>query len=55
MGTLDLAYANRKLIVAIGDSEVVSNMADAVRTRLGGGNGYGGVMMVSLIDDMVRL
>ena len=37
MGTLELAYTNRKLIVAIGDSEVVSNMADAVRNALGGG------------------
>ena len=39
MGTLELAYTNRKLIVAIGDSEVVSNMADAVRNALGWGQG----------------
>lgn len=54
MGTLDLAYTNRKMIVAIGDSEVVSNMADVVRSALGG-KGSGGVMTVSPIDGMVRL
>ena len=54
MGTVDLAYTNRKLIVSIVDSEVVSNMADAVRNALGG-KGNGGVMTVSPVDGMVRL
>jgi nitrogen regulatory protein PII len=54
MGTVDLAYTNRKLIVSIVDSEVVSNMADAVRNALGG-KGSGGVMTVSPVDGTIRL
>ncbi|MEO9295860.1 MAG: P-II family nitrogen regulator [Nitrososphaera sp.] len=56
MGTVDLAYTNRKLIVSIVDPEVISNMVDAVRNALGGkGSSGGGVMTVSPVDGQIRL
>ena len=54
MGTVELAYVNRRLIVSIVDSELVGNVVDAIRTALGG-KGSGGILTVSPIDGMVHI
>lgn len=54
MSTVDLAYVPRKLIVAIVDAEVVSNMVDAIR-KVMGGKGSGLVLTVAPVDGTVKI
>jgi nitrogen regulatory protein PII len=53
MGTVELAYTTRKIIATIVDSERVEDVVDAMRGALGGQSG--GVLVISPVDDLVRL
>ena len=53
MGTVELAYTSRKIVATVVDSERVEDVVDAMRGALGGQSG--GVLVISPVDDIVRL
>jgi nitrogen regulatory protein PII len=54
MGTVELAYVPRKLIVSIVDAEAVSSMVDAIR-KVMGGKGSGLILTVAPVDGTVKI
>lgn len=53
MGTVELAYTSRKIVATVVDSERVEDVVDAMRGALG--DQSGGVLVISPVDDIVRL
>ena len=53
MGTVDLQYTTRKVVATIVKSDNVNDIVDRMKKALGGGSGA--VVMISSVDDLVRL
>ena len=53
MGTIDLAYTTRKVVATVVNSENVDDIIDRMKKALGGASGA--VVMISPVDDLVRL
>jgi nitrogen regulatory protein PII len=53
MGTIDLQYTTRKVVATIVKSDNVNDIVDRMKKALGGGSGA--VVMISSVDDLVRL
>ena len=53
MGTIDLQYTTRKVVATIAKSDNVNDIVDRMKKALGGGSGA--VVMISSVDDLVRL
>jgi nitrogen regulatory protein PII len=52
-GTMELAYTTRKVIATVVNSDDVEGVIDRMKKALGGGSGA--VVMISPVDDLVRL
>jgi nitrogen regulatory protein PII len=52
-GTIDLAYTTRKLVATVVNSDDVEDVVATMKKSLGGGSGA--VVVVSTVDDLVRL
>jgi hypothetical protein len=50
VGTIDLAYTTRKVVATVVNSDVVDRMKKAL-----GGESGGAVVMITSVDDLVRL
>jgi nitrogen regulatory protein PII len=53
MGTIDLSYTTRKVVATVVNSDVVNDVVDRMKKALGGESGA--VVMISAVDDLVRL
>lgn len=53
VGTTDLAYTTRKVVATVVNSDNVNDVLDRMKKALGGGSGA--VVMISAVDDLVRL
>lgn len=53
MGTIDLAYTTRKVVATVVNSDDVEDVVGRMKKALGGGSGA--VVMVSAVEDLVRL
>lgn len=53
MGTVDLQYTTRKVVATVVKSDSVNDIVDRMKKALGGGSGA--VVMISSVDDLVRL
>jgi hypothetical protein len=53
MGIIDLAYTTRKVVATVVNSDVVGDVIDRMKKALGGGSGA--VVVISSVDDLVRL
>ena len=53
MGTIDLQYTTRKVVATVVKSDSVNDIVDRMKKALGGGSGA--VVMISSVDDLVRL
>jgi nitrogen regulatory protein PII len=53
MGTIDLQYTTRKVVATVVKSDNVNDIVDRMKKALGGGSGA--VVMISSVDDLVRL
>ena len=53
MGTVDLQYTTRKVVATVVKSDNVNDIIDRMKKALGGGSGA--VVMISSVDDLVRL
>jgi nitrogen regulatory protein PII len=53
MGTIDLAYTTRKVVATVVNSDNVDDIIDRMKKALGGASGA--VVMISSVDDLVRL
>jgi nitrogen regulatory protein PII len=53
MGTVDLQYTTRKVVATVVKSDSVNGIVDRMKKALGGGSGA--VVMISSVDDLVRL
>jgi nitrogen regulatory protein PII len=53
MGTVELAYTSRKVIATVVNSEDMESIVEIFRNALG--KDGGGVVMVSTVDDLIRL
>ena len=53
MGTIDLSYTTRKVVATVVNSDVVNDVVDRIKKALGGGSGA--VVMISAVDDLLRL
>jgi hypothetical protein len=51
VGTIDLAYTTRKVVATVVNSDV---FVDRMKKALGGESG-GAVVMITSVDDLVRL
>lgn len=54
MGTIELAYTTRKVIATVVDAGRVDDVVDAIRGALGG-SGSGGVLVITPVDDLIRI
>ena len=52
-GTIDLQYNTRKVVATVVNSDVVNDIVDRMKKALGGGSGA--VVMITSVDDLVRL
>lgn len=52
-GTVDLQYNTRKVVATVVNSDVVNDIVDRMKKALGGGSGA--VVMITSVDDLVRL
>jgi nitrogen regulatory protein PII len=52
-GTADLAYTTRRVVATVVNSDNVNDIIDRMKKALGGGSGA--VVMISAVDDLVRL
>jgi len=53
VGTTDLAYTTRKVVATVVNSDNVNDVLDRMKKALGVGSGA--VVMISAVDDLVRL
>ena len=53
MGTVELAYTTRKVIATVVNADDMDDIISKMKKALGGGSGA--VVMVSTVDDLVRL
>ncbi len=53
MGTVELAYTSRKIIVTIADSDRIDDIVDAMKEALG--EESSGVLLISPVDDVIHL
>ena len=53
MGTIDLAYTTRKVIATVVNADDVESVVEIFRNALG--KDAGGVVVVSPVDDLIRL
>ncbi len=53
MGTVDLAYTTRKVVATVVNSDDVDDVVGKMKNALGGESG--GVVMISPVDDLVRI
>lgn len=53
MGTIDLQYTTRKVVATVVKSDNANEIIDRMKKALGGGSGA--VVMISSVDDLVRL
>lgn len=53
MGTIELAYTTRKVIATVVNAEDVESVVEIFRNALG--KDAGGVVVVSTVDDLIRL
>ncbi len=53
VGTTDLAYTTRKVVATVVNSDNVNDVVDRMKKALGVGSGA--VVMISAVDDLVRL
>ena len=53
MGTIDLAYTTRKVIATVVNADDVEDVVEVFRKALG--KDAGGVVVVSPVDDLIRL
>lgn len=53
MGTVDLQYTTRKVVATVVKSDSVNDIVDRMKKALGGGSGA--VVMISSVDELVRL
>jgi nitrogen regulatory protein PII len=53
MGTIDLQYTTRKVVATVVKSDSVNDIVDRMKKALGGGSGA--VVMISSVDDLLRL
>ena len=53
MGTVDLQYTTRKVVATVVKSDNVNDIIDRMKKALGGGSGA--VVMISSVEDLVRL
>jgi nitrogen regulatory protein PII len=53
MGTIDLQYTTRKVVATVVNSDNVNDIVDRMKKALGGGSGA--VVMISSVDNLVRL
>ena len=53
MGTVDLQYTTRKVVATVVKSDSVNDIVDRMKKALGGGSGA--VVMISSVEDLVRL
>jgi nitrogen regulatory protein PII len=52
-GTVDLQYTTRKVVATVVKSDNVNDIIDRMKKALGGGSGA--VVMISSVEDLVRL
>jgi nitrogen regulatory protein PII len=52
-GTIDLAYTTRKVVATVVNADHVEGVVDIMRNALGAGSG--GVVIISPVEDLVRL
>ncbi|HKX81233.1 MAG TPA: P-II family nitrogen regulator [Nitrososphaera sp.] len=53
VGTMELAYTNRKVVATVVNADDVEGVVERLRKALGGESGA--VVMISPVDDLVRL
>lgn len=53
MKLVELAYTNRKVVATVVNSDDVGSVVDKMKNALGGESGA--VVMISAVDDLVRL
>ena len=53
VGTMELAYTNRKLVATVVNADDVEGVVERLRKALGGESGA--VVVISPVDDLVRL
>ena len=53
VGTTDLAYTTRKIVATVVNSDNVNDVLDRMKKALGVGSGA--VVMISAVNDLVRL
>lgn len=53
MGTIELAYTTRKVVATVVNADDVEGVVERMKKALGGGSGA--VVMISTVDDLVRL
>jgi hypothetical protein len=53
MGTIELAYTTRKVVATVVNADDLEDVVGKMKKALGGGSGA--VVVVSAVDDLIRL